>query len=1025
MTAAEVSPPHPTATPLAPGSVVTVRDEDWLVTGIQTVYERASHQDLQPTKPVNRIEVQGLSELVRDTTAIFYDSIDQVTPIDPRQAPLISDDSPGYRNSRLWLEATLMKTAVPVEDTRIRLADGMLIDAKDYQRTPVRKILDPDNLRPRILLADAVGLGKTIEIGLILAELIKRGRGDRILIVTPKHVLEQMQHEMWTKFAIPFVRLDSQGIQRIRQKLPATRNPFTYFKRAIISIDTLKSDRYLAHLRKHQWDAVVIDESHNVTNTSSLNNRLANTLARNTDALILASATPHNGKADSFAELIRLLEPTAVRPDGKLDEDAVKKLVVRRHRYSEDVRKEVSTDWAERKDPQALTATASPEENAVADELDQVWLHPVATAGNPQGKSPYSGNTQLFPWTLAKAFLSSPEALIETVDNRRKIVTGGHPDITPADPAKAHELGALNRLHDLATAAKDAVTSARAAKQPQLGKYGELLKYLKQIKVGPKSAERVVVFAERIATLNALAANIKADLKFKDDQVRILHGGLNDQEQQEIVESFKKKSSPIRVLVTGDVASEGVNLHSQCHELVHFDIPWSLIRIEQRNGRIDRYGQTCSPQITTLVLEPEAQSFSGDIHVLVKLIEKENEAHKALGDAAALMGKYSAKAEEDAIRDALAKGQDVDQVVPDAPDPATDDPMAMFWGGFGAPVVAEAPRPAAAVPASDGAGLDAGSAAQPTATGLSVYQAPIQFLEDGLNMVFHDHPDQKPSADGQGGVGWTTYMGQPIAELTPPRDMLPRLENLPESYLRDRHVKQNFKLVTEKRKGRELVEAARNSTNRKDDSLWPEAHYLGPLHPVLEWVSDRALAAVPRRGGVYAVRGAVDYPTVVIHAGLTNKRGQTVASVFSTVEFPDPDNPAFGLPATFPTIAGLLRELGVTGRRSNPGRIDIGAYQHLIAPAVDAIRENAEAVVQSSTANAQHRVHAWTERNGQWQQTALRMTRSKTRIDRSKAVQGESELIQAMQPDRTLVRPLLLVLPADTPVTTVSQEPRP
>src|SRR5690625_4799795 len=262
---------------LAPGSVVEVRDEEWLVTGVQTVYERSTHQELIPSRPVQRIEVQGLSELVRDTSAVIFDSIDTVTPIDPRQAALINDESSGYRDAKLWLEATQMQTATAVEDTNITVADGMLIAPKEYQQTPVRKILDPQNLRPRILLADAVGLGKTIEIGLILAELIKRGRGDRILVVTPKHVLQQMQHEMWTKFAIPFVRLDSQGIQRIRQKLPATRNPFTYFKRAIISIDTLKSDRYLAHLRRHKWDAVVIDESHNVTNTSSLNHRLADT----------------------------------------------------------------------------------------------------------------------------------------------------------------------------------------------------------------------------------------------------------------------------------------------------------------------------------------------------------------------------------------------------------------------------------------------------------------------------------------------------------------------------------------------------------------------------------------------------------------------------------------------------------------------------------------------------------------------------------------------------------------------------
>lgn len=693
---------------LAPGSVVEVRDEEWLVTGVQTVYERANHQEVIPTKPVQRIEVQGLSELVRDTSAIFYDSIDTVTPIDPRQAPLINDPSSGYRDAKLWLEATLMKTATAVEDTRLAVADGMLIDPKEYQRTPVRKILDPQNLRPRILLADAVGLGKTIEIGLILAELIKRGRADRILVVTPKHVLEQMQHEMWTKFAIPFVRLDSQGIQRIRQKLPATRNPFTYFKRVIISIDTLKSDRYLAHLRNHSWDAVVIDESHNVTNTSSLNHRLADTLSKHTDALILASATPHNGKKESFAELIRLLEPTAVKPNGDLDEDAVKKLIVRRHRYSEDVKKEVGADWAERKDPQARIARASNEENAVAEELDQIWLH-------PNGSSPYSGKTSLFSWTLAKAFLSSPEALIETIDNRLRTLNSHE-----ATDETEREAAALHRLLSYAHDSLKAVENNRTVKAQQTGKYGALLTYLNEIGIAPKSDTRVVVFAERVATLHALQSNVKKDLKLKDNQVAVLHGGLSDIEQQEVVESFKKKSSPIRVLVTGDVASEGVNLHSQCHELVHFDIPWSLIRIEQRNGRIDRYGQTERPQITTLVLQPDSERFSGDIRVLKKLIEKENEAHTALGDAAALMGKYTAEAEEDAIKTALAKGQDLDEVVADV-DTATqgDDVLDFFLNGLSDE----------AQEAEDGnsdENLDANSSSESSsATGLALYDSPV------------------------------------------------------------------------------------------------------------------------------------------------------------------------------------------------------------------------------------------------------------------------------------------------------------
>lgn len=303
---------------VAPGSIVVVRDEEWLVTSA----EQGSDGWL--------VRARGLSELVADTTATFYSSLDRIEVLDPRDAQVVADGSSGYRDSRLWLEALLRKTPFPYGDQTLTVSTQMLADSLGYQRAAVAKALDPQHIRPRILIADAVGLGKTLEIGMILSELVRRGRGERILIVTPKHVLEQMQHELWCRFALPFVRLDSAGIQKVRQKLPATRNPFTYFKRAIISIDTLKSPRYKAHLQRNHWDAVVIDESHNLTNVGTQNNELARVLAPNTEALILASATPHNGREESFAELLRLLDPTAVAADGTFTKDDVASLLIRR-----------------------------------------------------------------------------------------------------------------------------------------------------------------------------------------------------------------------------------------------------------------------------------------------------------------------------------------------------------------------------------------------------------------------------------------------------------------------------------------------------------------------------------------------------------------------------------------------------------------------------------------------------------------------------------------------------------------------
>src|SRR5699024_12045336 len=139
------------------------------------------------------------------------------------------------------------------DDNRITVGHRGLVDQVDYQLRPVQQALQ--NLRPRILTGDAVGLGKTLEIGMLLAELANRGRAERILVVTPRAVLEQFQREMWTRFALPLVRLDSDGIQRVRQTLPASRNPFSYYRRVICSIDTLKNPaRYRHHLNQQHWD---------------------------------------------------------------------------------------------------------------------------------------------------------------------------------------------------------------------------------------------------------------------------------------------------------------------------------------------------------------------------------------------------------------------------------------------------------------------------------------------------------------------------------------------------------------------------------------------------------------------------------------------------------------------------------------------------------------------------------------------------------------------------------------------------
>lgn len=935
---------------VAPGSVVVVRDEEWFV--------RATEE----TADGLLVHVQGLGELVRDTTASFYDRLDEISVLDPAKATVVPDASPHYRTARLWLESTFRTTPVPLGDRSLTVSTRALADPLSYQHSAVRRALDPQNLRPRILLADAVGLGKTLEIGMILSELVRRGRGDRILIVTPRHVLEQMQHEMWTRFALPFVRLDSAGIQRVRQKVPATRNPFTYFKRVIISIDTLKSDRYHASLGKQRWDAVVIDESHNLSNSATLNNRLARLLSRNCEALILASATPHNGRAESFAELIRLLDPSAVPPTGELVAAEIEHLVIRRHRHSPEVESVVGADWAQRQEPLNLLVPASPAEDAIAHELEQRWLWPVA------GRSPYSGqNGSLFGWTLAKAFLSSPAALRETVTERLR-------RLGPGAEAEREALARLLALTD------DAVAQPSA-------KFTRLCEHLRGIGVGPGSPARVVVFAERVATLRWLHENLPKALGLPANAVEIMYGGLADDEQQRIVEEFKQEHAPVRVLVTGDVASEGVNLHAQCHELVHFDIPWSLIRIEQRNGRIDRYGQRHPPRVTALLLDPSSPRFSGDLRILATLIEKEDEAHTALGDVASLMGRYDVKGEEEQIRAVLAGATTLEQAVrTPAQAVAADGLTALFSQLAGsAPVTPPAPAP------------------QRT-TGTGLYADDITYLDEALRAVFAD-PTAPPSA---GGVSWRRDEKFGTAQLVPPKDLVQRLEVLPQTYLADRLVTEKLMLATTAARGKDRLAAALRDDS---DSTWPDAHYLSPLHPVLGWAADQALAGLGRNE-VFAVRGDVDSPTVLLLGTLTNRRGQVVAAAWLTAEFPDPETPEFVLVSPHGGAADALAWLGWDRTRSNPGPVPgTDDLTRLIAPAVRHARAQMGELFAAAETDVAGRVQAWSHRLDRWEHDAGALVQRGGLKARRVSVAQERELVAAMNPDRQLVRPLLVVVP--------------
>ncbi|KAB1503863.1 DEAD/DEAH box helicase [Corynebacterium sp. 320] len=960
---------------LAPGVTIQCRDEQWLVSNVAR------------TTDGFRVRARGVSDYVRDTTATFFTALDDIMVFDPANVTVRADNSPHFRHTRLWLESTLRRTPVPLHQEEPEVSAHMLADPLEYQLSAVKKALSAERIRPRVLLADAVGLGKTLEIGMIVSELIRRGRGERILVVTPKHVMEQFQQELWTRFAVPLVRLDSQGIQKVRQKLPASKNPFTYFPRVIVSMDTLKSPKYRAQLNKVRWDVVVIDEIHNATNAGSQNNELARTLAPTTEALILASATPHNGREDSFKEILRLLDPLSVLPDGSIDKEAAKKLIIRRHRNSPEVASIVGEKWAKRLEPRNIAVPASSEENAVARVIAEDWVH--GTAGD-----------RLFPWTLVKAYLSSPRALTESVEARMRL-------------GKPEERTKLQRLLDI----NDKVTADTSAK------FAELINYLTSIGVKKGSDRRVVIFSERVATLKWLQKNVSKALKMPKDAVKIMHGGLSDEEQLGLIDEFKRTDTALRVLITGDVASEGVNLHAQCHHLVHYDIPWSLIRIQQRNGRVDRYGQEHSPEITALLLDPQDASSIGEIHVLTRLIEREYAANQLLGDASPLMGKHNPTAEEDAIRSVLMESKRFDDVVANPEELITEDEDTDELDSIWALLASDSELDLGDNELGTGAGSMENESAHDGPVSLSygpgvrhsLYAAENDYLEDALNEAYHDEAHAKPSA---GGVDYIEHDNS-IVELTPPKDLRRRFDYLPQDYVSYRKVTERLMLATSKQRGNEQLKAAREGDSEKS---WPRAHFLGPLHPVTEWAADRALSAM-EQSEIPAVYGDVEEPTLLLMGTLTNSRGQILSRMFVVAtEGPMGFDVPTGLQAANVEIQedvyAWLRDIGLVTNAINPGGLIVpDNADKLIAAAVSTAQQHLQWVMKANEKTVTRRIDDWKRREDAWWsansgQLTLRATNTTQLIER------EEELLKSMAPERTLVRPLVLVLPA--PSTTSS-----
>ena len=542
----------------------------------------------------------------------------------------------------LHTQATKLKLAH--EQGQLLSISNSLVRLEPYQLACVNWVMQ--KLRQRALIADDVGLGKTIEAGLILKELSARNRADRVLFVVPAHLQKKWIRDMDRFFDIDLTVADRAWVEGERRRFGEEANIWDQDRQQLVtSMAFLRQDEFRPAFRDAFWDVVVVDEAHKTAKRGQSPSKTANmvdTVADNSDSLLLLSATPHDGKGEAFRSLVEYIDPFLVAENRELPKETVDRVMMRRGKEAifDDDGERIFPDREVNSVSVQMTHDERQFYRAVTDYVKNVYNRseklnePAVGFAMALMQKRLVSSVGAIHATLRRRLtdLLDEQTATDTLSEEAEAYLDGE-DLDEDDKQQAEDEIAgltvasndeqlqeeIDTLRDLVSLAEDLPVDSKAQK---------VRRFITQL-LEEQPDEKLLLFTEYRDTLDYLLDFVQDEPWA--DEILVIHGDVDKEDRARIEDEFNHGQS--RLLFATDAASEGIDLQHSCHIMANYELPWNPNRLEQRIGRIHRYGQDKEVKVWNFLFDDTRES-----EIFEMLQTKVEEIRSKLGNTADVLG---------------------------------------------------------------------------------------------------------------------------------------------------------------------------------------------------------------------------------------------------------------------------------------------------------------------------------------------------------------------------------------------------